>query len=330
MKQKIYFIISLFVLISNLSYSQAIRDIENLESVTFHERTTTSFSYTFDKESDELNTRLPYSLSDSNNDFQGWIGQEFFDVFYSDSDGTFNIDGAFITIEARFDVSSSGGGCNILGIEFNFSDGSSVFANHLESFFANGNNYSPFSELRAVDCDLDTWSSLGNTGNISEYLRLTIGIQNVYSELKYSGCINDGYGVVVNGNTYNQINPTGTETITKTNGCDSIVLVQLIFEDCENHIPCDIYIPNVFSPNQDGLNDNFSIYLNENCQVENFKIRIFSRWGSEVFYSEMVDFKWDGTFKDQLLNPGVFVWRIEFTDSSGGIKRLAGDVTLMY
>ncbi len=48
------------------------------------------------------------------------------------------------------------------------------------------------------------------------------------SEL-YIGCENDGYSVMVNGNTYNETSPSGTETIPSVNGCDSIITINLIF-----------------------------------------------------------------------------------------------------
>ena len=45
----------------------------------------------------------------------------------------------------------------------------------------------------------------------------------------YTGCESDGYEVIVNGTTYNESNPTGTETLTNANGCDSIVTIDLTF-----------------------------------------------------------------------------------------------------
>lgn len=56
--------------------------------------------------------------------------------------------------------------------------------------------------------------------------------QTSSGNFSYTGCQGDGYEVVVNGTTYNESNPTGTETLTGGNGCDSIVLISLNFEDC--------------------------------------------------------------------------------------------------
>ncbi|MDX1408545.1 MAG: hypothetical protein R3330_10440, partial [Saprospiraceae bacterium] len=45
----------------------------------------------------------------------------------------------------------------------------------------------------------------------------------------YAGCTGDGYSVVVNGTTYDEANPTGTEVLTNTAGCDSTVTINLVF-----------------------------------------------------------------------------------------------------
>ena len=47
----------------------------------------------------------------------------------------------------------------------------------------------------------------------------------------YTGCLGDGYSVVVNGVTYAEANPSGTETLTAVAGCDSIVTIDLVFNN---------------------------------------------------------------------------------------------------
>ena len=58
----------------------------------------------------------------------------------------------------------------------------------------------------------------------------------------YTGCTADGYSVVVNGTTYNEGNPSGTETLTNALGCDSVVTVALTFNATstgnENYTGC--------------------------------------------------------------------------------------------
>ncbi len=95
----------------------------------------------------------------------------------------------------------------------------------------------------------------------------------------------------------------------------------------------DVYIPNIFSPNGDGLNDIFLIFANMRSIKQVNSFQIFSRWGEQVFLMENFEpnsptFGWDGSYKGSPLNPAVFVWyaAIEFID---GRKILfEGDVTI--
>ena len=95
-----------------------------------------------------------------------------------------------------------------------------------------------------------------------------------------------------------------------------------------------IYIPNVFSPNGDGINDLFMIYDGDYEIQEVRYFNIFNRWGEVVFEGrnfqpEDPDFAWDGRFNGEILNPGVYVYvaEVEFID---GIRIIyQGDVTIM-
>jgi gliding motility-associated-like protein len=94
-----------------------------------------------------------------------------------------------------------------------------------------------------------------------------------------------------------------------------------------------LYIPNAFSPNNDGPNDRFTIYAGPS--VESIQsLQIFDRWGEQVFSRQ--DFApndesqgWDGTFNGRLLNPGVFVYMAEVRFIDGFTARYKGDVTLV-
>lgn len=94
-----------------------------------------------------------------------------------------------------------------------------------------------------------------------------------------------------------------------------------------------VFIPNAFSPNEDGSNDFFTVYA-DNAVVLVKSLRVFSRTGSMVY--EAFDFLpnnngegWDGTFRDEDLDPGLFVYvaEIEFVD--GRTEVFKGDVMLM-
>ena len=98
---------------------------------------------------------------------------------------------------------------------------------------------------------------------------------------------------------------------------------------CDN---ANIFIPNSFSPNRDGVNDIFYIRGRGAQEVKSF--RIFNRWGQLIFerYSFTTDDSskgWDGTFKGQPANPDVYVYMTEVVCDKGGTQLLKGNITLL-
>lgn len=92
------------------------------------------------------------------------------------------------------------------------------------------------------------------------------------------------------------------------------------------------FIPNIFSPNGDNVNDVFSIKFNSDIQVHALQTSIFDRWGNMVFESDAVPFEWNGEFNGRSLDPGVYVYRIEMRYFDRTIERVVivnGDVTLI-
>ena len=90
-----------------------------------------------------------------------------------------------------------------------------------------------------------------------------------------------------------------------------------------------VYIPNAFTPNNNGANDYYEIFGKKHIWLE-MRFRIFNRWGEKVFESGDPSFKWDGTFKGIPLNPGVFVYDFELTFVDGhSITPQKGSITLI-
>ncbi len=69
----------------------------------------------------------------------------------------------------------------------------------------------------------------------------------------------------------------------------------------------ELFVPNVFSPNEDGHNDEFKPRGTEPYEYE---MRIYDRWGNLVFSSDKIDEGWDGTFNGKPMNSAVFVYYI--------------------
>lgn len=94
-----------------------------------------------------------------------------------------------------------------------------------------------------------------------------------------------------------------------------------------------IRIPNVFTPNGDGLNDSFTAF-NIKAALEIDRMLIFNRWG-ELIYKESniplgdLSKGWDGTFKGTRVNPGVYVYLFEIRFLDNEIIPFAGDITVL-
>lgn len=156
-----------------------VHDIPGLESITFYETTGQVTEYKFLVAGPELGTLLPDPLSLQNRDIQG-TSVEFYDVYYSDEDGTFNPDGSYLTIGGSFGAKlPAGGGLNLAEISLNYADDSVEYGSFLASFLGLGDNYAPGSEPNAIDGDLATHTTMGN--NVDEpnkRLRLTLGFKS--------------------------------------------------------------------------------------------------------------------------------------------------------
>ena len=133
---------------------------------------------------------------------------------------------------------------------------------------------------------------------------------------------------------------TGIVTTVYTNyyGCDSIVYTittLLPYDSChEMVIPKHLFIPNIFSPNNDGVNDVFFIFSNQGSVANIPYFRIFDRWGGLVIERLNIQpndpFKgWDGTLNTKPVDPGVFVWTAMIENTDGKKLFLKGDVTLV-
>ncbi|MEY4107003.1 MAG: hypothetical protein RL181_1345 [Bacteroidota bacterium] len=116
--------------------------------------------------------------------------------------------------------------------------------------------------------------------------------------------------------------------VSDTNGCTALDSVQVFVEPSQR-----LYIPNAFSPNNDGTNDVFMLFSGPEV-VRIHSIQVFDRWGILVFEKQDFipndpAFGWDGTYRGVLQNPGVYVFhgQVEYLD--GRVERFKGDVTLM-
>ena len=108
---------------------------------------------------------------------------------------------------------------------------------------------------------------------------------------------------------------------TDTNGCSGIDSVLVIIE-----AGLDIFIPNVFSPNGDGFNDQLLV---RGSSFKDFKFSIYNRWGEMIFFTTNRASGWDGTHNGNPLDPGVFVYQLIYSDWQDLEGERSGNVTLI-
>lgn len=88
----------------------------------------------------------------------------------------------------------------------------------------------------------------------------------------------------------------------------------------------NLYIPNTFTPNGDGIND---ILYVRGINIQSVKFRLFNRWGEEIFTTDNINKGWDGVYKGQKLTPQVFVYTAEVTFWDGESVHKEGNITLV-
>ncbi len=151
----------------------------------------------------------------------------------------------------------------------------------------------------------------------------TVG--GIYS-INNSGSIDANTGAIV---VNNQLEGNYTVTYATNSNCPADVDFEL--EIRSDICPRVLYVPNVFTPNGDGVNDLFFAYTEG---LKTFKMIVCDRWGEKVFETTNVYEGWDGTYKGVLMPPGVFVYYIDATfigdiKPLGYIESAKGSVTLL-
>jgi len=93
---------------------------------------------------------------------------------------------------------------------------------------------------------------------------------------------------------------------------------------------CYLDIPNVFTPNNDGLNDYFFPRELLSHALESFHMQVFDRWGEKIFETSAIDGRgWDGKYGGRAMPQGVYVYLVEAVFTNGIPEKHKGNVTLL-
>ena len=113
-------------------------------------------------------------------------------------------------------------------------------------------------------------------------------------------------------------------TVTDSIGCTNTSIG--IVNDQNNNCNYHVFLPNIFSPNGDSHNDIFKV-RGEGIKALSFVI--YSRWGEKVFETNDPDIGWNGDYKGEKMNAGVFVYYLKATMINNELIEKQGNVTLV-
>ena len=117
-------------------------------------------------------------------------------------------------------------------------------------------------------------------------------------------------------------------TVVDKRGCSTVAGIRLLVGDR------GVWVPNVFSPNGDNINDYFYPTVTNKAAKSIRAMKIFDRWGELIFSRDQMepnvpDLGWDGLYKGDKVIPGVYVFVIEVEWKNGQIEKLMGDITVI-
>lgn len=134
-----------------------------------------------------------------------------------------------------------------------------------------------------------------------------------------------------NGSTDNtqQVDTSGLYWVQLTDeyGCTKRDSVNITVRGCDK---CHLFIPSAFTPNGDGLNDIFK--ATPQCPyigLRSFDFRIYDRWGHLVFRTHDIKQGWNGMYKNEEINQGVYIYVINYTLLQNEPLQQRGTVTLI-
>jgi gliding motility-associated-like protein len=113
-----------------------------------------------------------------------------------------------------------------------------------------------------------------------------------------------------------------TLTVTDRNGCMNTAIIKIVvFKGSA------IYVPNAFTPNNDGLNDQLLPGYTGIKTLDYFKV--YNRWGMLLYSTKNISGSWDATLQGVKQPAGVYVWMLKATDYVGKVYQLKGTTTII-
>lgn len=195
-------------------------------------------------------------------------------------------------------------------------------------------NHGNYTLIVTNECGSDTANMLVNVNGPTASFDID-GALNTPTTINYFNTSTnaDTYEwFLANGETSNSFSPsqyfnTGgdfliTLIVTDANGCKDSVSKPLLITE-----PYNFYLPNIFTPNGDSINDKFFVVA---TGITRFRMAIFNRWGELIYESLDIYEGWDGSSKTgQMASSGVYIVVVDYVTADGKEERREGHVTLI-
>jgi len=135
-----------------------------------------------------------------------------------------------------------------------------------------------------------------------------------------------------NGSVSNSLTATqsGLFSVKISNGCETESYEwDLQFDNIDTK---SVFVPNTFSPNNDGDNDNFQAFKAQDLNIVDFDLSVFDKWGNIVYQNSDMSKTWDGRNNSENVQTGVYIWKYKITanfcDEEISLNKM-GSVTLL-
>ena len=107
-----------------------------------------------------------------------------------------------------------------------------------------------------------------------------------------------------------QVGEPGSYLLETTSECGTIATTFSVGREVDGRTSF-IYLPNAFSPNFDGENDYFRGFAAEDVQIVSYDLMVFDRWGNSLFETHDINEGWDGIYRNERMNTGVYVFYVK-------------------
>ncbi|MFN8288491.1 MAG: gliding motility-associated C-terminal domain-containing protein [Chitinophagales bacterium] len=176
-----------------------------------------------------------------------------------------------------------------------------------------------YDYILTVDATPSTTINLGEEVALNATTNVDHG--NTYSwtpslSVSCSNCANTK--AVPTHNTFYTVN------VVDANGCSAMDTLSVTVNSIT-----DLFIPNVFTPNNDGNNDIYQLY-GDISAIEFLEFKVFNRWGEMVYSTNDHQFTWDGVYKGQPVEPGAYIYTMKVVFINGYTRNdYKGSITIL-